>query len=79
MDPQKELKNLFDETQDKLAEGISAIIRSIDDKEQRLEVLLKNNPSTDIVKRIHAVAVEREDYETCDAVKEFAKIKEIDL
>jgi len=41
MDYQKELNELFNQMQDKLANGISTILRSIKDKDKRIIALKK--------------------------------------
>lgn len=73
MDDQKEMERIFNETQDKLAEGISALIRSINNKEKIIEYLIKKQPSIDTLKRINKIAIKKEDYETCDALREYSK------
>lgn len=78
---QEEMDKLYNEVQNKLAGGISAIIRSINDKEKIIEFLInmKDKPTTEILKRINKIAIENEDYETCEAIKEYSKIKGINL
>jgi|GEM_PF-1516219 len=72
---EKELEKLFNQMQNKLAEGISTILRSIDTKEKRLNGLksMKNVPSIDTLRRVHEIGIKKEDYETCEAVKEYCK------
>ena len=72
-----EIEKLHNEVQDKLANGISTIIRNINDKEKIVEFLrnMKNKPTIDILKRINNIAIENEDYETCEALKEYSKEK----
>ncbi|MFV0530438.1 MAG: hypothetical protein ACK5MD_03275 [Flavobacteriales bacterium] len=81
MSLQEEMDKLFNLTQDKLAEGISALLRNINDKERRVEFLtnMKNEPSIDILKRINKIAIEKEDYETCEALKLYSKKRGITL
>lgn len=78
---QEEMDKLYNEVQNKLASGISTIIRSINDKEKIVEFLInmKDQPTTIILKRINKIAIESEDYETCEAIKEYSKIKGINL
>ena len=81
MSQQEEMDKLFNQTQDKLAEGISALLRSINDKEKSVEFLtnMKKEPSIDILKRINKIAIEKEDYETCEALKLYSKKRGITL
>ncbi|MFZ4860914.1 hypothetical protein ACL9RF_01880 [Sphingobacterium sp. Mn56C] len=81
MNFQTEMDKLYNEVQDKLASGISTIIRNINDKEKIVEFLIniKNQPTIDILKRINKIAIENEDYETCEALKEYSKAKGIIL
>lgn len=81
MNQQEEIDKLFNELQDKFAEGISTLIRSIYNKEKIVEFLInmKEQPKTEVVKRINKIAIENEDYETCEAIKEYSKIKGINL
>lgn len=81
MNQQEEIDKLFNELQDKFAEGISTLIRSINNKEKIVEFLInmKEQPKTEVVKRINKIAIENEDYETCEAIKEYSKIKGINL
>ena len=75
MDNHKELEKLYNDTQDKLSEGISTIIRSINNKNQIVAFLKKmeNQPTIDVLKRVNDIAIKKEDYETCEALKEYAK------
>jgi hypothetical protein len=81
MDYQKQMDDLVNQIQDKLAEGISAIIRNINNKDKIVEFLknLKDQPSVETVRRINKIAIEKEDYETCEAIKEYSKEKGITL
>lgn len=81
MNLQAEMDKLYNEAQDKLANGISTLIRSINDKEKIVEFLknMKNQPTIDVLKRINKIAIEKEDYETCEALKEYSKEREIKL
>ena len=81
MNLQAEMDKLYNEVQDKLANGISTLIRSINDKEKIMEFLknMKNQPTIDVLKRINKIAIENEDYETCEALKEYSKEREITL
>lgn len=81
MNLQEKMDKLFNQTQDKLAEGISALLRSINNKEKSVEFLtnMKNEPSIDILKRINKIAIDKEDYETCEALKLYSINKGITL
>lgn len=81
MNQQKAIDKLYNKTQDKLAEGISTLIRNINDKEKIIEFLrsMKNQPTTAVLSRINKIAIEKEDYETCEALKEYSKEKGINL
>lgn len=81
MNFQTEMDKLYNEIQDKLATGISTIIRSINDKEKIVEFLinLKDQPTTEVLKRINKTAIENEDYETCEALKDYSNTKGINL
>lgn len=81
MNLQEEIDKLFNQTQDKLAEGISALLRSINNREKSVEFLtsMKNEPSIDVLKRINKIAIEKEDYETCEALKQYSEQREINL
>ena len=71
----KKLDHIFNQIQDKLAEGLSKFLRSIDTKEKRLYALtnMKKTPSIESLKRVHEIGIKNEDYETCDAITEFCK------
>ncbi|AEA44119.1 hypothetical protein [Fluviicola taffensis] len=71
MSHQEELNRAIEETQNKFAELISKMIRSINDKKSIVEFLNTKKPPVEILKRINAIAIENEDYETCDAIKEY--------
>lgn len=81
MNFQAEMDKLYNEIQNKLASGISTIIRNINDKEKIVEFLInmKDQPTTEVLKRIIKIAIENEDYETCEAIKEYSKIKGLNL
>jgi hypothetical protein len=78
MDNLEENKNL---ALDKIAELISLSIRSLKDKNERLEFFknMKKVPSKRELKRVNEIAIQKEDYETCDAIKEFCEYKGIVL
>jgi hypothetical protein len=80
-DKYEELENLFNQTQKKLGEGISKILMSIDGKENRLYALkrMKNNPSIESLQIVYGMGIEREDYETCEAVKEYCIVNGLKL
>lgn len=81
MNFKEEIDKIFNQCQNKLAEGISALLRSIDDREKRVEVLtnMENEPTLDILKRINKIAIDKEDYETCEALKIYSKNRGIKL
>ena len=81
MDSYKKLKKEINQTQDKLAEGISSIIRNINNKERIVAFLknMKNQPTEDTLKRVNKIAFENEDYETCDAIKEYTNQRGLTL
>lgn len=41
--------------------------------------MMKIKPTIDIIKRIKKIAIEKEDYETCEALKEYSKQRGINL
>ena len=81
MDIQKEFEKLHNEIQNKFAEGISTIIRHINDKDKIVDFLKKmeNQPTEEVLKRINKIAIIKEDYETCEALKEYATFRKINL
>ncbi len=81
MNYQEEFEKLYNGIQDKLAEGISVIIRNINNKNKIVEFLknMENQPTLDVLKRINKIAIEKEDYETCEAIKEYSIQKNITL
>lgn len=81
MNYQEESEKLYNGIQDKFAEGISAIIRNINNKEQIVDYFknMKNQPEIDILKRINKIAIEKEDYETCEALKEYSNQRGVNL
>jgi len=81
MNYQNEMDKVFNQIQDKLAEGISALLRNINDKVKSVEALTKmeNQPTEDVLKRINKIAIDKEDYETCEALRIYAKNRGIKL
>lgn len=81
MDLQEEKDKIYNEVQDKLAFAISTYIRKINDKEKIVEYLksLESQPTIDVLKRINKIAIEKEDYETCAALKEYSKERKLKL
>ncbi|MDY0931539.1 hypothetical protein [Chryseobacterium sp. CFBP8996] len=61
------------------ASAISTLMQSFDNKEDRLNSLRRINPTPekDILKRVYNIAQEREDFEACDALKDFFVEKNI--
>ena len=72
-----DFKKILNQTQDKLAETISTAIRDINDKEKIVDFLkqMDTQPTLDILKRINQIAIEKEDYETCETLKEYSNQK----
>jgi len=66
---------MANESKVKLAGGISAFLRNLNNKEERLEALrrMKPMPPIENLKIVFETATEREDYETCDAIKDYLK------
>lgn len=73
------LDKIYNETQEKLSEALSKILRSIDTKENRIYALnkMEKTPSVESLKRVHNIGIRNEDYETCEAIKEFCQKKGI--
>lgn len=65
--------DLHEITLNKAADTLSIILQSFNTKDERLTALLRIEPTpkTNILKRVLKRAEEREDFETCDALKEF--------
>ncbi|MBU3011100.1 hypothetical protein KO506_06780 [Polaribacter vadi] len=80
-DDLNELEKMKKLMQEKLAEGISKLIRSIGSKEKRLAGLksMKSKPSDENLKLVYKIAMEKEDYETCGTIKEYFDEKGIQL
>jgi hypothetical protein len=76
---EEKILNKIDETKNQLAASISLIMRSLNSKSERLEALQRITPTPPIenLKRVYEIAIEREDFETCEAIKEFLNQKEI--
>lgn len=68
------IQELIDKTNESFANGISIILRNLDDLGQRIQALnsLTNKPTVDILMIVHKQALENEDYETCEALKIYA-------
>ncbi|WP_131474453.1 hypothetical protein [Flavobacterium sp. KMS] len=73
----EELSNSLNQIYIALATTISAICRSIPNKEDRIDALKKINPPIEHLKAVYQIAIEREDYETCDAIKNYFQEKGI--
>lgn len=73
--------NEMNEALDLLAKNLSSKIRNKKDKNERVTLLkeLKKVPSNKVLKKINEIAIENEDYETCDAIRDFCKDKGIVL
>lgn len=81
MEEQNELKKVLNQTQNKLAEGISTVMRSINNKEEIINYLttMEKPPTIEMLKRINRIAIEKEDFETCQALIEYSNQKGITL
>jgi hypothetical protein len=66
-----QLNQGFKKITEMLAGAISAIVRSMTDKQQRLEAIKKLKPSNDKLKAVYEVALKNEDYETCEVIKQY--------
>lgn len=66
---------------EKFAEGISILLRSLDNHQQRVDTLneLSNKITPQIFKLIKEKALSNEDFETCEALKTYAELKNIDF
>jgi hypothetical protein len=61
----------FEKTMFLLVSAVSAIIRSMKDKDERVDAILKLNRSVEEWKKVHEAALFREDYETCEVIQQF--------
>lgn len=73
----EDLKKQLIELKKKLAGGVSTVMQTFESKEEKLNVLRHFNPSEKDLKEIYKVAIEKEDYETCDALKDYFIEREI--
>lgn len=75
------MKNEFIELNELLAETISALLMSMKNKDERIKGLnnLKNIPNVEILKIVNNKALEKEDFETCEALKIYAEANNIYL
>lgn len=75
------MKNQFFELNEILAETISSLLMSMKTKEERIEGLNRLNkiPSDEILKIVNNKALQREDFETCEALKIYAEANNIKL
>lgn len=66
---------------EKSAEGISILLRSLENLQQRVDALnnLSVKPTTQILKLIKEKALSNEDFETCEALKTYAESRNIEL
>jgi hypothetical protein len=67
----EDFNELYKNTIFALTSAVSAILRSVKDRNQRLEMLRKLNRTVEELEKVHEAALIREDYETCDVIKEF--------
>lgn len=79
MDYRNEIDKNFNKILDQTAIGLSKILKSIGNREDRIEALRRiyKENSEKLLLRIHKIALEQEDYEMCDAVSELFKEKGI--
>jgi len=66
-----DINEQYEKTIFTLASAISAILSSIKDRDQRLDAIIKLNRPVEELKKVYEVALSREDYETCDVIKQF--------
>ena len=66
---------------DMLSEELSRILRALDTKEKRLFALERMDFTTlkGVFKRVHDIAIMKEDYEACEAIVELFKRKGVPL
>ena len=75
----EEMNELYNKAQNSLADLTSKFIRSRLSKKERIEFLhnLEEQPSVYILNRINKIALDNEDYETCEAIRIYANEKDI--
>ena len=73
--------NKLSEAINMYAEVVSENIRNLKDKNERVTFLknMKAPPSIKILKKVNEIAIEREDYETCEALEEYTKSRGLKL
>ena len=64
------LENKINGLLDKFSESISKLVRSCENKEDRVKAIKNANPSNSILVKLYETAKKNEDFETCDAVIE---------
>lgn len=67
----EDFNELYKNTIFALTSAVSAILRSVKDRNQRIEMLRKLNRTVEELEKVNEAALIREDYETCDVIKEF--------
>jgi predicted DNA-binding protein len=72
-------KKALNKALDIYAENISTGITKMKDKNERVDYLnnMTKVPSARVLKKVNEKALENEDYETCGALKEYAKQQNI--
>jgi hypothetical protein len=74
------MKETYEKVQHKLAEGISILLRNMDDKQQRIDTLNAiKQPPAEVLKIVNQIAIEKQDFETCEALKIYSADKGIEL
>lgn len=75
----EEMDELYNKAQNSLAHLTSKFMRSRLSKKERIDFLhnLEEEPSIYILNRINKIALDNEDYETCEAIKIYANEKDI--
>jgi hypothetical protein len=73
------LKSQINNLLEMLAENISAMIRSCENKDSRMTALRNSSATIETLKKVYKMAKEKEDYETCEVVVEFLNEKGIEI
>lgn len=77
----KNINYQIDEVNERLAHGISTLIRSLENVQQRIDALnnLTKKPSLQILKHVKKQALFNQDFETCEALKIYAESQHIEI
>lgn len=75
------INNHIDKVNEQIAQGISKLIRSLDNVHQRVNALnnLTNKPNIQILKIIKSKALLNQDFETCEALDIYAQTHNIEI